>query len=156
MPQGLRNAPPVHQRQVMAALHCFLGIFAHIYLDDIIIWSNSLEEHIQHVKQIMTALWEARLYCNLKKSNLYLTELIFLGHCISQQGIEACSSKVDKILNWPRPKSATDVFWVSWGISHHFCHTLRTILQSLLLWLWKNVKKKSQCGQKLTKMRSRL
>jgi hypothetical protein len=36
-------------------------------------------------------------------------ELVFLGHCISQQGIEACSSKVEKILNWPVPKSATDV-----------------------------------------------
>jgi hypothetical protein len=109
MPQGLRNAPPVHQRRVTAALRPFLGIFAHIYLDDIIIWSNSLEEHTTHIKLVMDALQKAHLYCNAKKSKFYLTELVFLGHRISQQGIEACSSKVDKILSWPTPKSATDV-----------------------------------------------
>jgi YD repeat-containing protein len=49
------------------------------------------------------------LYCNAKKSKFHLTELIFLGHRISQEGIEACSSKVDKILNWPVPASASDV-----------------------------------------------
>ena len=56
MPQGLQNTPPVHQRHVTAALHPFLGIFAHIYLDDIIIWSHSIEEHTKHVKLIMNAL----------------------------------------------------------------------------------------------------
>jgi hypothetical protein len=84
MPQGLHNAPPVHQRRVTAALRPFLGIFAHIYLDDIIIWSNSIEEHTKHIKLIMDALRKARLYCNARKSKFYLTELIFLGHCISQ------------------------------------------------------------------------
>jgi RNase H-like domain found in reverse transcriptase len=55
------------------------------------------------------ALQKARLYCNLRKSKFFLTELVFLGHRISQQGIEVCSSKVDKILNWPVPKSVSDV-----------------------------------------------
>ena len=109
MPQGLRNAPPVHQRRVTATLRPFLGIFAYIYLDDIIIWSHSIEEHTRHIKLIMNALHKARLYCNAKKSKFYLTELIFLGYRISQQGIEACSSKVDKILNWPTPRTASDV-----------------------------------------------
>jgi hypothetical protein len=68
MPQGLRNALPVHQRRVTAALRPFLGIFAHIYLDDIIIWSNSLEEHTAHIKLVMDTLRKARLYCNSKKN----------------------------------------------------------------------------------------
>jgi hypothetical protein len=84
MPQGLRNAPPVHQRWVTAALCPFLEIFAHIYLDDIIIWSNSLEEHTAQIKLVMDTLRKARLYCNAKKSKFYLTELVFLGHQISQ------------------------------------------------------------------------
>jgi hypothetical protein len=109
MPQGLRNAPPVHQRWVTAALRPFLGIFAHIYLDDIIIWSNSIEEHTKHIILIMNTLRTAQLYCNAKKSRFYLTELVFLGHKISQQGIEACSSKVDKILSWLTPRTASDV-----------------------------------------------
>jgi hypothetical protein len=94
---------------VTAALHPFLGIFAHIYLDDIIIWSHSIEEHTRHIKLVMDTLRKARLYCNAKKSRFYLTELIYLGHRIFQQGIEACSSKVNKILNWPTPKTASDV-----------------------------------------------
>jgi hypothetical protein len=59
MPQSLRNAPPVHQRRVTAALRPFLGIFAHIYLDDIIIWSSLIEEHTKHIKLIMDALRKA-------------------------------------------------------------------------------------------------
>jgi len=58
----------------------------------------------------MDALCKDRLYCNPeKKLRFYLTELIFLEHHISQEGIEACSSKVEKILNWPTPKSVSDV-----------------------------------------------
>jgi hypothetical protein len=57
----------------------------------------------------MTALHKAQLYCNPKKSQFYLTEVTFLGHRISQQGIKACSSKVEKSLKWPTPKTATDV-----------------------------------------------
>jgi hypothetical protein len=57
----------------------------------------------------MNVLYEASLYCNSKKSQFLLTELEFLGHWILCQGIEACSSKVDKILDWPTPKSASDV-----------------------------------------------
>lgn len=109
MPQGLRNVPPVHQQQVTTALCSFLGIFAHIYLDDIIIWSNSVEEHTEQIKLIMDTLCKAQLYCNPKKLKFYLTELVFLGHQISQQGIKACSLKVDKILNWPIPKMASGV-----------------------------------------------
>lgn len=108
MLQGLRNVPPVHQHQVMEALHPFLGHICQIYLDDIIIWSNSLEEHIQHIKLIMNALQKCRLYCNSKKSQFLLTELEFLGHHILCEGM-AFSSKVKKILQWPTPKTSSDV-----------------------------------------------
>lgn len=57
----------------------------------------------------MKALRDARLYCNSKKCKFYQTELDFLGHHISERGIEANSSKVDRVLQWPVPKSATDV-----------------------------------------------
>jgi hypothetical protein len=109
MNSGTVKCTPVHQRRVTAALQPFLGVFAHIYLDDLIIWSSSLEEHTKQIKLIMNALCKAHLYCNPKKLRFYLTELVFLGHRISQRGIKACSSKVDKILNWPAPKTANEV-----------------------------------------------
>jgi hypothetical protein len=83
MPMGLRNAPSIHQRRMMTALRPFLGKFCHVYIDDIVIWSNSVEEHDHHVRAIMQALKDAKLYCNPKKCSFFLLELDFLGHHIS-------------------------------------------------------------------------
>lgn len=109
MPMGLRNSPPIHQRCVTAALREYIGKICHIYLDDIIIWSQSVQEHQHHVRLILAALRKVKLFCNPKKCEFFLLEVDFLGHHISAQGLEANSSKVDKILSWPQPKTATDV-----------------------------------------------
>ena len=109
MPMGLRNSPPIHQCRMTAALQELLGTICHIYLDDIVIWSNSVEEHTRHIRMVLNALRVAKLYCNLKKCHFYLLEIDFLGHHISACGIKANTSKVDKILGWPVPKNTTDV-----------------------------------------------
>src|SRR5271169_4812748 len=109
MPMGFRNSPSIHQRRVTSALREFIGKICHIYLDDIVIWSQNIEEHIQNVRTIMAALRKARLYCNEKKTKLFCYEIKFLGHKISQAGIEVDCSKVDKVLNWPKPTSAMEV-----------------------------------------------
>ncbi len=108
MPMGFRNAPAIQQRRLENALREFIGKICHVYLDDIIIWSNSLDEHIRHVNVILTALRRAGVYINPKKTILYSTDVEFLGHRISLSGIEACDRKADKILNWPVPTSATE------------------------------------------------
>jgi hypothetical protein len=109
MPMGLRNSPLIHQRRMTAVLRGLIGKFCHIYLDDIAIWSDTIEEHAEHIRLVLAALWNARLYCNPKKCEFFLFELDFLGHHISAHGIEAQSSKVDKILNWPTLQNTTDV-----------------------------------------------
>jgi len=109
MPMGLRNSPPIHQRRMTSALRKLLGKICHIYLDDIVIWSDTVEQHTEHIRMVLTALREAKLYCNPRKCHFYLLELDFLGHHISARGIEANTSKVDKILQWPVPKNTTDV-----------------------------------------------
>lgn len=109
MPMGLRNAPSIHQRHVVSALHEYIGKFCHVYLDDIVVWSSSLAEHDRNVRKILEALCKAKLYCNPKKTHLYCTEIDFLSHHISERGIEADNQKVEKILAWPWPKSATKV-----------------------------------------------
>ncbi|KAJ3566511.1 hypothetical protein NP233_g6963 [Leucocoprinus birnbaumii] len=90
MPMGIRNAPAIHQRRVNQALQKYLGKFCHIYLDDIIIWSDSVDEHRKHARLILKALQDAGLYCNLKKTKLFQTE-------------------IERIVNWPTPTSAKDV-----------------------------------------------
>ena len=67
-----------------------------VYLDDIVIWSNSLDEHIRNVQKIMEALQKAKLYVNEKKTKLFCYEINFLGHKISQAGIEADDKKLTK------------------------------------------------------------
>jgi hypothetical protein len=109
MPMGLRNSPATHQRRVTLALRDLIGRICHVYLDDIIIWSQSVEEHQKNVTLVLQALQAAQLYCSSKKSTLFTTELNFLGHRVSQRGIEANGSKVERILNWPTPRSAKDV-----------------------------------------------
>ena len=106
---GLRNSPAIHQRRVTSVLRAFIGKICHIYLDDIIIWSNNIEEHIENVNTIMNALREASLHVNRKKTKLFCEEVDFLGHHISQRGVEADNKKVTRILEWPVPKNAKEV-----------------------------------------------
>jgi hypothetical protein len=94
---------------MIAALRELLGKICHIYLDDIVIWSDTVEQHTEHICLVLQALRKAKLYCNPKKCHFYLLELDFLRHNISARGIEASSSKVNKILNWPVPQNTTDV-----------------------------------------------
>jgi hypothetical protein len=109
MPMGLRNSPAIHQCHMTAALQGLIGKICHIYLDDIVIWSNDIAKHTKHIDLIMAALRKAHLYCNPAKCHFYLKELDFLGHHISTRGIELNSSKVECIMNWPVPTSATEV-----------------------------------------------
>lgn len=109
MPMGLRNAPAIHQRRITAALRPYLGKICHIYLDDIIIWSQNVIEHRDHVRLVMDALRAAKLKCHPVKCLFYQLELDFLGHHISQHEVEANDSKCDRILAWPRPRNTTEV-----------------------------------------------
>ena len=111
MPMGLRNSPAMHQRRITMALKDLIGRICHVYLDNIIIWSATLAEHEHNVSLVLEALRTAHLYCSTKKSQLFNTELNFLGHTISHHGIEADGSKVDRILNWPTPTNAKEVWW---------------------------------------------
>ena len=96
---GLKNSPPIHQRQMVAALRYLIGKICHIYLDDIIVWSDTITEHIEHIDMVMKSLRDARLYCNPNKCKFFKKEVDFLGHHISSRGIEANCSKIEKIMN---------------------------------------------------------
>lgn len=109
MPMGFCNSPTIHQWHVTEALRPLIGSICAIYLDDIVIWSQTIDEHVRNVKTVMEALIAAHLYCNPRKTNLFKYNIKFLGHKISQNGIEPDDKKVDKIAEWPQPESANDV-----------------------------------------------
>jgi hypothetical protein len=101
MPMSLQNLPPIHQCCMTPALQELLRKICHIYLDNIIIWSDSVKQHTEHIWLALNALWKTKLYYNPRKCHFYLLELNFLGHHILACGIEANTSKVDKILHLP-------------------------------------------------------
>uniref|UniRef100_A0A0W0FPY8 Putative reverse transcriptase-RNase H-integrase n=1 Tax=Moniliophthora roreri TaxID=221103 RepID=A0A0W0FPY8_MONRR len=128
MPQSLKNSPSVHQRRVNNALREYIGVFCHIYLDDIIIWSDSFEEHERHLCLILEALRGHRLYCNKKKSDFFIFELHFLEHVISTRGIEPDESKVARIKSWPTPQSPGDI-WAFLGLTCYLASFLRNLAE---------------------------
>ena len=109
MPMGACNSPSVQQCQVTMALHPLISHICHVYIDDMVIWSNTIEEHIKNICTVLRALAAASLYCNPKKTHLFCWEIYFLGHHISTHGIEAHDKKVSHILDWPILKSASNV-----------------------------------------------
>ena len=64
--------PPIHQWQINSALCEHIGKFCHIYIDDIVIWSDSVDEHWQHIDMIMKVLKNVKLFCNKKKCKFFL------------------------------------------------------------------------------------
>ena len=78
-----------------------------IYLDDIIVYSKTFEEHLENLKVVLERLKNANL--NPKKCSLLCTKVAFLGHEVSEQGIATDPSKADAVKDWPQPKSSTEV-----------------------------------------------
>ncbi|KAG5725083.1 hypothetical protein E4T56_gene10298 [Termitomyces sp. T112] len=103
MPMGGCNAPSTHQRRMTDALRGLIGVVCHVYLDDIIIWSDTIKEHEENLRL------GASLFCNLQKSTLFARELQFLGHIISKKGIRPDLRKVNQVAKWPVPTTATNV-----------------------------------------------
>jgi hypothetical protein len=109
IPQGLRNAPASFQRYMNYVLRDYIGRFCYVYLDDIIFWSDSVEQHTAHLRSILNALRDDGILASSKKSILYADAVLFLGHIISSRGIEVADDKVNKIISSHVPTSAQNV-----------------------------------------------
>ena len=109
MPQGLCNAVATFQRYMNWVLRDYVGKFCAVYIDDIGIWSNSVEEHSEHVRLILEKLREAGISASVKKSVLFADEIYFLGHTISSRGIQPAQTKIDGILAARVPCSPADI-----------------------------------------------
>ena len=109
MPFGLHGAPGTFQSYVNHVLREFIDQFCVVYLDDILIFSDSLEEHIQHVRQILERLLEHGLYVKLEKCLFHARQVSFLGFVISQQGISMEPDRIATIVDWPVPESVHDI-----------------------------------------------
>jgi hypothetical protein len=90
-------------------LHEFLGDFVVVFLDDILIYSKTKEEHERHLRLVLSALRKNQFYGKLKKCAFWLSEVAFLGHVISQQGIAVDPKNVAAVVEWKRPSSVSEI-----------------------------------------------
>lgn len=105
MPFGLTNAPATFQTYMNDTLREYLDRFCVVYLDDILIYSETLEEHHKHVRLVLQKLREAKLYLKTKKCEFNTQRTEFLGYVITPEGTDMDKSKVMAILDWPEPKT---------------------------------------------------
>lgn len=109
MPFGLTNAPAVFQAVMHQVFAQCLNKFVCIYLDDILVFSRSMDEHYQHITVVLQTLKDAGLKANMKKCEFFKPELIFLGHVVTEAGLKPDPSKVNTVVEWPHPKSVYEV-----------------------------------------------
>jgi hypothetical protein len=105
MPFGLTNAPATLQRLVNDVFKDLLDISMVVYLDDILIFSATQEQHDAHVKEVLRRLSNNRLYAKLEKCEFDTATTEFLGYVVSPQGVSMDNAKVAQILEWPSPTS---------------------------------------------------
>ena len=109
MPFGLTNAPAVFMDYMNRIFRQYLDQFVVVFIDDILIYSKSREEHEVHLRIVLSILREKQLFAKMSKCEFWLSEVKFLGHVISQEGVSVDPSKVEAVLNWKRPETVTEI-----------------------------------------------
>lgn len=109
MPMGISTAPATFQRLMHKIFEKEKWQECLIYLDDILIFSNNIEQHIQRLKTIFSRVRESGVKLSPKKCKFLKTEVSYLGHTISREGIKTDKQKTDKVQGWPIPKSMEDL-----------------------------------------------
>ncbi|KAK3506210.1 hypothetical protein QTP70_002182 [Hemibagrus guttatus] len=109
MPFGLTNAPAVFQALINGVFQDLLGKGVIAYIDDILVYSSSMEEHVRMVREVLGRLQQHHLYAKLEKCEFHRSTVTFLGYVISRHGVEMDVVKVQAVTEWPAPTSVREL-----------------------------------------------
>ncbi|GJT87183.1 putative reverse transcriptase domain-containing protein [Tanacetum coccineum] len=135
MPFGLTNAPAVFMDLMNRVCRPYLDKFVIVFIDDILIYSKTREEHVEHLRLVLELLKKEKLYAKFSKCEFWLREVQFLGHVINGNGIHVDPSKIEAVKNWKAPRTPSEVrsFLGLAGYYRRFIENFSKIAKSLTI-----------------------
>ena len=109
MPMSLASAPATFQCLMQATTSDFAFQFLLVYLDDLLVYSKTFDEHMEHLERLLQRVTETGLKLKASKCQFLRREVIYLGHTISADGVSCESGKVECVQNWPTPTTTTEL-----------------------------------------------
>lgn len=109
MPMGLVSAPATFQRLMQATVADFAFQFLLVYLDDLLVYSTTFDQHLEHLERLLQRVTETGLKLKLSKCQFLRRQVTYLGHTISADGVSCEAGKIDAVQSWPTPKTTTEV-----------------------------------------------
>ena len=134
MPFGLTNAPSTFMRMTDDILRPFTNSFVVVYLDDILIYSRTWAEHLQHIHQVLSTLRQHKLYANLEKCSFGMERVQYLGYIVYEHGVHVYATNIQVILDWPTSMTLTELrsFLGLANFYHRFVLILSNIAWSII------------------------
>ena len=109
MPFGLTNAPTVFMDLMNRVFSSYLDKFVIVFINDLLVYSGSPEEHAEHLRTVLQILRVRQLYAKFSKCQFWLDKVAFLGHVISTESVSVDPQKIEAIVNWKLPKNVSKV-----------------------------------------------
>ncbi|WMV08820.1 hypothetical protein MTR67_002205 [Solanum verrucosum] len=106
---GLTNAPVTFMDLLNRVFRQYLDMFVIVFIDDILIYSKSENEHVDHLRIVLQVLKDQQLFAKFSKCEFWLRSITFLGHIVSSKGIEVDTKKMDAVKSWRRPLTPSDI-----------------------------------------------
>nr|AAV43998.1 hypothetical protein [Oryza sativa Japonica Group] len=157
---GLTNAPAFFMNLMNKVFMEYLDKFVVVFIDDILIYSRTKEEHQEHLRLALEKLREHQLYAKFSKCEFWLSEVKFLGHVISAGGVAVDPSNVESVTNWKQPKTVSEIrsFLGLAGYYRRFIENFSKIAKPMTRLLQKDVKYKwsEECERSFQELKSHL
>ena len=106
---GLTNAPAYFMNMMNKVFMEELDKFVVVFIDDILVYSATIEEHEQHLRVVLEKLRQNQLYAKFSKCEFWLEEVTFLGHILTAEGVAIDPAKIEAIKEWEQSRNAIDI-----------------------------------------------